>query len=471
MTNTNYALCAARPFGAVKDCNAARSSFSKFPVPAARLASPTAPSAARPSYPRFTSAEITSASTPAGDAAGFSASMATTSSLSFNSTTMRSAVFLPTPGIFVKRTRSPPRIAGTSSSTLIPLKIFSASVGPTPEAESSISKKCFSRADTNPYSASASSRTCVWIRRVTSVCSSPSAAYVESGTCTRYPTPPTSTSTWFGLFSARRPRSWPIIVRQYCRFSFARQRTLDRQRPYLHSHRSAAAQKFGDLCVATLLRKLQGRFPVIGPGAQIRPVSQEHAYNPQVAIRGGSKKRRVAGCVAVIRVGAICQKPRHSGGVSAGYGAGQGVIARPVGCHCANVCAFRKQVFGYFEMPEHRRQRNYGKTVGRVALRLARLVLYEEFHALQLPERRRFMQLQRNSLSQQHIAKLLVPAVHRQQQGRLPFFITDTRQFWFGGQHPLNCCGVPCLNDFEKLGRAAHTCASSESTRSAGKGE
>src|SRR6266478_362151 len=216
---------ALRPFGAVNDCSAARSSFSKFAVPAVRFASPTASSAAHTSYPRFTSAEITSASMPAGDAAaGLSASIATTSSLSFNSTTMRSAVFLPTPGIFVSRTRSLPRIAGTSSSTLIPLKIFSASVGPTPDAESSISKKCFSRADTNPYSASASSRTCVWIRRVTSVCSSPSAAYVESGTCTRYPTPPTSTSTWFGLFSASRPQSWPIIVRQYCRFSFARQR-------------------------------------------------------------------------------------------------------------------------------------------------------------------------------------------------------------------------------------------------------
>ena len=45
-----------------------------------------------------------------------------------------------------------------------------------PEADSSISKKCFSREDRNPYSDSASSRTCVWIKRVTSVCSSPSAA-------------------------------------------------------------------------------------------------------------------------------------------------------------------------------------------------------------------------------------------------------------------------------------------------------
>src|SRR6266581_2977059 len=222
---TCYAPRAARPFGALNDCNAPRSNFSKLPVPASRLASPTAFSAARPSYPRFTSAEITSASIPAGEeAAGLSVSTATASSLSFSSTTMRSAVFRPTPGILVNRARSLPRIAGTSSSTLMPLKIFSASVGPTPDAESSISKKCFSRAETNPYSASASSRTCVWIRRVTSVCSSPSAPYVESGTCTRYPTPPTSTSTWFGLFSASCPRSWAIIARQYCRLFFACQR-------------------------------------------------------------------------------------------------------------------------------------------------------------------------------------------------------------------------------------------------------
>src|SRR5437667_6379530 len=67
----------------------------------------------------------------------------------------------------------------------------------------------------------------MWIRRVTSAVSSSSAAYAESGTCTTYPTPPTSMSTWFGLFSASRPRSWPIIARQYCRFSFARQREVE----------------------------------------------------------------------------------------------------------------------------------------------------------------------------------------------------------------------------------------------------
>src|SRR6202521_258393 len=171
-----HAPRAARPFGALNDCKAPRNSFSKLPVPASCFASATAVSAARPSYPRFTSADTTSASIPAGEeGAGFSVSTATASSLSFNSTTMRSAVLRPTPGILVSRARSLPRIAGTSSSTLIPLRIFSASVGPTPEAESSISKKCFSRAETNPYSASASSRTWVWIRRVTSVCSSPSA--------------------------------------------------------------------------------------------------------------------------------------------------------------------------------------------------------------------------------------------------------------------------------------------------------
>src|SRR5713101_7582989 len=60
--------------------------------------------------------------------------------------------------------------------------------------------------------------------RVTSVCSSPRVAYVESGTCTRYPTPPTSTTTWFGRLPASLPRSWPIIGVEYCRFFFACQR-------------------------------------------------------------------------------------------------------------------------------------------------------------------------------------------------------------------------------------------------------
>src|SRR5271170_7345221 len=57
--------------------------------------------------------------------------------------------------------------------------------------------------------------------RVTSVCNSPKAAYVESDTATTYPTPPTSTSTEFGRFSASLLRNCPIIARQYCRLTFA----------------------------------------------------------------------------------------------------------------------------------------------------------------------------------------------------------------------------------------------------------
>ena len=40
---------AARPFGALKDCNDALSNFSKLPAPFSRRASATAPSAARAS--------------------------------------------------------------------------------------------------------------------------------------------------------------------------------------------------------------------------------------------------------------------------------------------------------------------------------------------------------------------------------------------------------------------------------------
>ena len=58
--------------------------------------------------------------------------------------------FVPTPGMRTSCARSPLRIAGTSSSRPIPERIFSASDGPTPEAEISSSKHCFSRAVRNP---------------------------------------------------------------------------------------------------------------------------------------------------------------------------------------------------------------------------------------------------------------------------------------------------------------------------------
>jgi len=57
---------------------------------------------------------------------------------------------LPMPGMRTSCARSPRRMAGTSSSTFIPERIFRARAGPTPEAEMSISKKCFSRALRKP---------------------------------------------------------------------------------------------------------------------------------------------------------------------------------------------------------------------------------------------------------------------------------------------------------------------------------
>src|SRR5207245_3894442 len=95
MTSHNYADRAARLFGALSACNAARSNFSKLPAPASRLASPTAFSAVRASYPRLTSAETTSASMPAGEvAAGLSDSMATASSLSFNFVSLSTVAYI-----------------------------------------------------------------------------------------------------------------------------------------------------------------------------------------------------------------------------------------------------------------------------------------------------------------------------------------------------------------------------------------
>ncbi|MNC91857.1 hypothetical protein D3C83_81860 [compost metagenome] len=64
--------------------------------------------------------------------------------LSFNSTIMRSANFLPTPGIDTKRTWSPFRNARASSSAGIPDKILSASLGPIPDTPIKSKNTCFS---------------------------------------------------------------------------------------------------------------------------------------------------------------------------------------------------------------------------------------------------------------------------------------------------------------------------------------
>ncbi len=68
-----------------------------------------------------------------------------------------------------------------------------------------------------------------------------------------------------------------------------------------------AAQKFGDFGMATLLGETERRLSIIGPGLQIGAACQQHTHDSQVAVRGGSKKRRVAVSVTVIRVGATCQ--------------------------------------------------------------------------------------------------------------------------------------------------------------------
>jgi len=167
-TRQNYAPRAARPRCAQR-LQCAAQQFSKFPSPASRFASPTALSAARLSYPRFTSAEITSASIPAGKSRRFCASTATASSLS--STRPPCAP----PSSAHADSRQPRQVAPANrrheSSTLIPLKIFSASEDPRRKPKAASQKMFFSRGHKSVQSQRIF-RTCVWIRRVTSVRSS-----------------------------------------------------------------------------------------------------------------------------------------------------------------------------------------------------------------------------------------------------------------------------------------------------------
>ncbi len=97
---------------------------------------------------------------------------------------MRSAVFLPTPGIFTSCSIAPLRIAAIRSAPARPLIAVTASFGPMPLTVINFSNSDLSAAETNPNSDSASSRTCVWMCSDTSCPAAGSEEYTETGMVT-----------------------------------------------------------------------------------------------------------------------------------------------------------------------------------------------------------------------------------------------------------------------------------------------
>jgi len=170
-TRQNYAPRAARPFGALNDCNAAQQFFK---ISVARLA-------LRFSDRAFRSAAVVSQIHQRRN------------NIRFDSGRRRGRRFLrfhaklpvcPSTRPHALR-RLPPHAGNSRQPRQVapanrrhefldahPAQDFQCERRTHAGSRKRISKKCFSREDTNPYKASASSRTCVWIRRVTSVRSS-----------------------------------------------------------------------------------------------------------------------------------------------------------------------------------------------------------------------------------------------------------------------------------------------------------
>ena len=85
-----------------------------------------------------------------------------------SSTTIRSAVFLPTPEICESDLTSPPATAPRKAVTEMPLRMFSAVLGPMPETVWTSSRNMFRSASVmKPYSRWASSRMTSWVSSFT----------------------------------------------------------------------------------------------------------------------------------------------------------------------------------------------------------------------------------------------------------------------------------------------------------------
>ncbi len=112
-------------------------------------------------------ASARSASSTPGERPPPADEIATSSSLPESSSTMRSAVFFPTPETAVSAAALRSRTARASDSTLIAESTASASRGPTPLMASSRVNTVFSVSSRNPKSITASSRTRWKVRSVT----------------------------------------------------------------------------------------------------------------------------------------------------------------------------------------------------------------------------------------------------------------------------------------------------------------
>ena len=135
------------------------------------------------------------------------------SSRDFSSTSRRAAVFLPTPGTRHSAATSSSASTRRSASGWCTDRIARASAGPTPWAPSNASNESRSSRVAKPYSVAASSRTWWWIQTNTSRRGRRAGRGDRRRPCTRYPTPPTSTSTSpVDRPVEQRPRNDPIIA-------------------------------------------------------------------------------------------------------------------------------------------------------------------------------------------------------------------------------------------------------------------
>src|SRR5260370_25863793 len=152
--------------------------------------------------PRFRSADSTAFGTtpsPAIAAArGTTSSSAMASSRGLSSMITFAAVRGPTPLARLIGDASSATIARFRTSRLAELSMLSPTLGPTPSTWISISNMSSSSTVTKPYSASWSSRTCVWMWRSIAPPGGGSCWRVPVATLTMYPTPPTSTTTKSG---------------------------------------------------------------------------------------------------------------------------------------------------------------------------------------------------------------------------------------------------------------------------------
>jgi hypothetical protein len=207
----------------------------------------------------------------------------------------------------------------------------------------------------------------------------------------------------------------------------------------------------GDSAVIAFAGESERRFAIVGDGAKVGSMSEKQFNDFQMAICGSGKEWRVAWAIAVVCAGSRFEQPFDDFGVTAGDGAGEGVVAGTVGGGSVDVRPLCGEIARDFEVAEDGGESDDRKTVRGNGTGDGRVFLHKLFDAIEIAYRSSFVELQCDAAREKEIADFATACVHAHENGRNAGIIFGGNERSLRVEQSGDGCGISDANGFEEF--------------------